>query len=71
MKSCEPLHKRINVQFGPLLKLTIRAECRGCDPLEAISEAYSKCFVADFICSVSRTIDDKNNNTKRTVCRQK
>ena len=33
--------------------------------LEAISEAYSKCFVADFICSVSRTIDDKNNNTGR------
>ena len=33
--------------------------------LEAISEAYSKCFVADFICSVSRTIDDKTNNTGR------
>jgi hypothetical protein len=33
--------------------------------LEAISEAYSKCFVADFIFSVSRTIDDKNNNTGR------
>ena len=33
--------------------------------LESISEAYSKCFVADFICSVSRTIDDKNNNTGR------
>ena len=31
--------------------------------LESISEAYSKCFVADCICSVSRTIDDKNNNT--------
>ena len=33
--------------------------------MEAISEAYSKCFVADFIFSVSRTIDDKNNDTGR------
>ena len=33
--------------------------------MEAISEAYSKCFVADFIVSVSRTIDDKNNDTGR------
>ena len=33
--------------------------------MESISEAYSKCFVADFIFSVSRTIDDKNNNTGR------
>ena len=33
--------------------------------MESISEAYSKCFVADFIFSVSRTIDDKNNDTGR------
>ena len=33
--------------------------------MEAISEAFNKCFVADFIFSVSRTIDDKNNNTGR------
>ena len=33
--------------------------------MESISEAYSKCFVADFIVSVSRTIDDKNNDTGR------
>ena len=28
--------------------------------MESISEAFSKCFVADFICSLSRTIDHKN-----------
>ena len=33
--------------------------------MESISEAYSKCFVADFIFSISRTIDDRNNNTGR------
>ena len=33
--------------------------------MESISEAYSKCFVSDLIISVSRTIDDKNNNTGR------
>ncbi len=33
--------------------------------MEAISEAYSKCFVADFIFSVSRTIEDKINDTGR------
>ena len=30
--------------------------------MESISEAFSKCFVADFIATVSRTIEDKNNN---------
>lgn len=30
--------------------------------MEQISEAFSKCFVADFIFSVSRTIEDKQNN---------
>jgi len=30
--------------------------------MESISEAFSKCFVADFIFSVSRTIDDKAAN---------
>jgi len=33
--------------------------------MESISEAFNKCFVADFICSVSRTIRDKNANTGR------
>mgnify|MGYP003112024834 FL=1 len=31
--------------------------------MEQISEAFNKCFVADFIMSVSRTIEDKQNNT--------
>ena len=30
--------------------------------MEQISEAFNKCFVADFIFSVSRTIEDKKNN---------
>ena len=33
--------------------------------MEAISEAYNKCFVADFICTISRTHTDKQNNTGR------
>jgi len=33
--------------------------------MESISEAFSKCFVADFIFSVSRTGADKMNNTGR------
>jgi len=33
--------------------------------MESISEAFNKCFVADFICSISRTIDDKVSNTAR------
>jgi len=33
--------------------------------MESISEAFSKCFVADFICSISRTIDDKTENKGR------
>ena len=33
--------------------------------MEAISEAFNKCFVADFIFTVSRTIDDKNTNSGR------
>ena len=31
--------------------------------MEAISEAFNKCFVADFICTVSRTKEDKVANT--------
>jgi replicative DNA helicase len=30
--------------------------------MEQISEAFNKCFVADFIFSISRTIEDKQNN---------
>lgn len=30
--------------------------------MEQISEAFNKCFVADFIMSVSRTVEDKQNN---------
>tara|TARA_R100000664_G_scaffold13358_1_gene21374 strand:+ start:1392 stop:2747 length:1356 start_codon:yes stop_codon:yes gene_type:complete len=33
--------------------------------MESISEAFSKCFVADFIFSLSRTIKHKNENTGR------
>ena len=33
--------------------------------MESISEAFSKCFVADLIFSVSRTIEDKVANTGR------
>ena len=33
--------------------------------MESISEAFNKCFVADFICSISITIKDKNANTAR------
>jgi len=33
--------------------------------MESISEAFNKCFVADFIFSISRTIRDKNANTAR------
>lgn len=32
---------------------------------ESISEAFSKCFVADFIFTLSRTAEDKNDNTGR------
>jgi len=33
--------------------------------MESISEAFNKCFVADFIFSVSRTVEDKTTNTGR------
>ena len=33
--------------------------------MESISEAFNKCFVADFIVSVSRTVDDKSANGGR------
>jgi replicative DNA helicase len=33
--------------------------------MESISEAFNKCFVADFIFSLSRTITDKNSNIGR------
>jgi replicative DNA helicase len=33
--------------------------------MEAISEAFNKCFVADFIFSLSRTTEDKQSNTGR------
>ena len=33
--------------------------------MESISEAFNKCFVADFIFSISRTIEDKTTNTGR------
>jgi DNA-directed RNA polymerase subunit L len=33
--------------------------------MESISEAFNKCFVADFIFSLSRTIEDKNANEGR------
>lgn len=33
--------------------------------MEAISEAFNKCFVADFIFTMSRTIEDRKTNTGR------
>ena len=33
--------------------------------MEAISEAFNKCFVADFIFSLSRTVEDKQSNKGR------
>ena len=33
--------------------------------MESISEAFNKCFVADFIISLSRTIKDRNANVAR------
>jgi hypothetical protein len=33
--------------------------------MEAISEAFNKCFVSDFIFTVSRTVDDKVANGGR------
>ena len=33
--------------------------------MESISEAFNKCFVADFIFSLSRTMEDKQGNTGR------
>ena len=33
--------------------------------MESISEAFNKCFVADFIFTLSRTIEDKNVNAAR------
>jgi hypothetical protein len=33
--------------------------------MESISEAFNKCFVSDFIFTVSRTVQDKNTNGGR------
>ena len=33
--------------------------------MEAISEAFNKCFVADFIMTISRTVEDRNRNEGR------
>ena len=33
--------------------------------MESISEAFNKCFVSDFIFTLSRTIEDKNTNSGR------
>ncbi len=33
--------------------------------MESISEAFNKCFVADFIFSLSRTVEHKNENGGR------
>ena len=37
----------------------------GLNAEESISEAFNKCFVSDFIFSISRTVDDKQANTGR------
>ena len=33
--------------------------------MESISEAFNKCFVADLICSISRTVEDKTEDKGR------
>ena len=33
--------------------------------MESISEAFNKCFVSDFIFSLSRTVEDKTTNEGR------
>ena len=33
--------------------------------MESISEAFNKCFVADFICTISRTAEDKVEGSGR------
>ena len=33
--------------------------------MESISESFNKCFVSDFIFSLSRTVEDKQSNTGR------
>jgi replicative DNA helicase len=33
--------------------------------MESISEAFNKCFVADFICTISRSVEDKAENKGR------
>jgi replicative DNA helicase len=33
--------------------------------MESISEAFNKCFVADLICSISRTVEDKSEDKGR------
>ena len=33
--------------------------------MESISEAFNKCFVADFIFTLSRTVEDKTTNSGR------
>lgn len=33
--------------------------------MESISEAFNKCFVADLICSISRTVEDKSQDKGR------
>ena len=33
--------------------------------MESISEAFNKCFVSDFIFTLSRTVEDKNTNGGR------
>ena len=39
--------------------------------MEAISEAFNKCFVADFIFSLSRTVQDKQSNKGRIFVAKK
>jgi len=38
-----------------------------CISLDAISEAFSKCFVADFICTISRNTEQKESKTGKML----
>ena len=65
MKSCEALQQNTRRQCGQhprRIGLVLTPEVI---TMESISEAFNKCFIADFIFTISRTIDDKVTNSGR------
>ena len=61
----EDLLKPMKFPFGPLLSDEQGGLNAEVITMEAISEAFNKCFVADFIFSLSRTVQDKQANKGR------